>query len=58
MVGMAYGACATRSMNDMECEPGTSFSMPSRCKGKAETKEGIKGGVVIQQSLINKSVYR
>lgn len=58
MLGMAYGACATRSMNNMECEPGTSFSMPSRCKGKDETKEGIKSGVIIQQSLINKGIYQ
>jgi len=57
-VGFAYGACATRSMNNMSCLPGTNFSVPFRCRGKSDTKKGIREGSIIQQQLINQGVYK
>jgi len=56
-VGLAYGACSIRSMNDIACIPGTNFAIPFRCKGKLETKKGIRTGILVQQQLINRGVY-
>ena len=44
-LGFRLGTCAGKAMKGIECDPKNEFDMPSRCKGRKDTKNGIANGI-------------
>jgi hypothetical protein len=44
-LGIRYGKCATLSMFGQACDTNDDIVMPLDCRGKAETKNGVRTGV-------------
>jgi hypothetical protein len=44
-LGKQYGKCATLSMYNKTCDPKDDIVMPLDCRGKADTKSGMRVGV-------------
>ena len=45
VLGYRWGFTATAAMQGRKTNPKWDFSIPPRCRGKAETEEGIRSGV-------------
>ena len=52
-LGYRYGLCATKSMRGIPCKPENDIVVPERCRGKAETKRGIKAGAKAVYDTLN-----
>jgi hypothetical protein len=44
-LGRRYGKCAGLSMYAQTCDPGDDVTIPLDCRGKTETKNGVRTGV-------------
>ena len=52
-LGYRYGLCATNAMHEIPCKPENDIILPARCRGKAETKRGIKAGAKAVYDALN-----
>ena len=52
-LGYRYGLCGTKSMRGIPCKPENDIVIPERCRGKAETKRGIKAGAKAVYDTLN-----
>lgn len=43
-LGLKFGECVARSSRGLSCRAGTDISIPSECRGRADTEAGIKEG--------------
>ena len=46
-IGIRMGKCSYKSMMGKTCLAENNIALPERCKNKAETKEGIKKGIML-----------
>lgn len=52
-LGYRFGVCATQSMQGIPCKPENDFALPVRCRGKDDTRRGIKAGVKAVYDTLN-----
>jgi len=52
-LGYRYGLCATKAMHEIPCKLENDIIIPARCRGKAETKRGVKAGAKAVYDALN-----
>lgn len=53
VLGYKYGLCATKSLHGISCKTENDIVIPKRCRGKTETKRGIKAGAKEVYDILN-----
>ena len=52
-LGYRYGLCVTRSMHGIPCKPENDIIIPTKYRGKTQTKKGINAGVKVVYDTLN-----